>query len=128
MEQKKGQSPYVNIGDQIENARKKREAQIQKGIVYEGMTVDATDIEKAITGDNLGEGLNSPSEENGVNLMPVVAEFKKAIESENFSVGDIDLQLQKVQRHLVKNPYDVKLNQMKGVLIDRRKTISFNLG
>nr|DAJ27950.1 MAG TPA: hypothetical protein [Caudoviricetes sp.] len=124
---KRAGSRYLDIAGSIEAARQARENQINKGVMNEGATIEPTIIEKAMSSTGaIGREADEVDEIDSC-YMPEVREFKKAIDSQNLTVADVDLQLKRVQRHLTASPNDPKLNQIKEVLLDRRDSLQVRL-
>lgn len=124
---KRAGSRYLDIAGSIESARQARENQINKGVMNEGATIEPTIIEKAMSSTGaIGRETDEVDEIDSC-YMPEVREFKKAIDSQNLTTADVDLQLRRVQRHLTASPNDPKLNQIKEVLLDRRDSLQVRL-
>ena len=124
---KRAGSRYLDIAGSIEAARQARENQINKGVMNEGATIDPTIIEKAMSSTGAIGREADEVDEIDYHYMPEVREFKKAIDSQNLTTADVDLQLRRVQRHLTASPNDPKLNQIKEVLLDRRDSLQVRL-
>jgi hypothetical protein len=92
---------YVHVGQIIEDDKVNRIKHISKSINF-----DSTDntIKKANEFNCEGE------------LSPEIKEFEKAIE--NTSKSDKEIYLVKAQRELLKNPNNLKLKQIKAILIN----------
>lgn len=124
---KRAGSRYLDIAGSIEAARQARENQINKGVMNEGATIEPTIIEKAMSSTGAIGRETDEVDEIDYNYMPAVREFKKAIDSQNLTIGEVELQLRRVQRHLTASPNDPKLNQIKEVLLDRRESLQVRL-
>ena len=101
---------YVKVGSIIEQKRLARQEQISKAV---GQDNTASMFEKS---ENVGS-LNLKD------LLPEVAEFKKSIKDNNLSKADTDIYLNKIQRELTANPKNLKLNQIRNVLVEYRQDL-----
>ena len=99
---------YVKVGSIIEQERLARQEQISKSV---GQDSTESLFEKSENVDSL----------HSKDLLPEVSEFKKSIEDNNLSKADTDIYLNKIQRELTANPENLKLNQIRNVLVEYKQ-------